>query len=471
MNEYLRRDDVYKSAWDIGVAARLRLESKQNAGFTDAGSNWDFSDRPQDDNGNTYSLLRLMPRVGFTGRRWAFLVEGRSSYSFNDERFNATAPGLGLAENDTGLDLHQAYLFLGNHKEFPVSVKIGRQDLFYGDHRLVGHFRWNNNARVFDAVKVRWQNPLCGIDFFTGGLVYHRQGRFNESNTDDTFSGIYSTFPTLSSRELFEAYVLKRNVQRRIALDDWSRIPAPFRFPGSQTLYTAGVRVRSKPNAYGRWDYSVEAMHQFGERASVFPATTVAAALAAPRLDHSAFALVVQGGYTWSEHPWQPRVGVIYSHGSGDRDASDSRSGTFQNLFPTNHLFYGYMDLSSLQNIHDVRLVATFKPTPSLSVAVEGHVQSLATTSDYWYNIAGVPRNVATAANPVASGRGYRINPSYENELGQEIDVVLGWAFSPHSQVELGLSRYFRGSYIKQSLRAVGSSDANYMYLQLTSNL
>jgi hypothetical protein len=32
------------------------------------------------------------------------------------------------------------------------------------------------------------------------------------------------------------------------------------------------------------------------------------------------------------------------------------------------------------------------------------------------------------------------------------------------------LSHYFRGDYIKQSLKAVGSKDANYAYLQTTFN-
>jgi len=46
---------------------------------------------------------------------------------------------------------------IGNHKEFPVSLKVGRQELSYGEERLVGAFAWNNIGRVFDAVKVRWQ--------------------------------------------------------------------------------------------------------------------------------------------------------------------------------------------------------------------------------------------------------------------------------------------------------------------------
>ena len=79
INEYLRAKDVYLSAWDIGVNVRLREEVKDDAGFTDAGSNWDFSKRLVDDNNNRYLLTRVMPRVGYTGKWVNFLVEGRSS--------------------------------------------------------------------------------------------------------------------------------------------------------------------------------------------------------------------------------------------------------------------------------------------------------------------------------------------------------------------------------------------------------
>ncbi len=469
LNESLRSSDPYLSAWDLGANLRIRTEDKAEAGATDAGSNWDFSKRPQDDNQNRYTLLRVMPRVGYTGRWFAATVEGRSSYSYGDERFNATAPGQGLAERDGPLDIHQAFVFIGNHKEFPVSLKLGRQELSYGDQRLVGHFRWNNNARTFDALKLRWQNPIFGVDVFTGSLVYNDHNNLNQSNTQDVFSGAYFNFPTLASNELVEAYFLARNVGRGIVTDNWSGVPAPFRFPAPQDVYTAGLRIKSKPNAYGPFDYGLEVMYQFGNRTAVFPATPVAAALAAPRLDHRAYALVTQSGYTWTESWGQPRLALIYSYGSGDKSAGDGKSGTFQNLFPTNHLFYGYMDLSSLQNLHDIRVAYTLKPTPTTSLALEFHLHYLAKTSDFWYNVAGAPRNFTGAA--VGSGRGYRINPSYSHELGQEIDFVGGWSVTHYAQIELGLSHYFRGNYIKQSLSAVGSRDASYAYLQLTINL
>ena len=468
-NEKLRATNVYMGAWDIGANYRVRFEDKLGAGTTDAGSNWDFSQRAIDDNNNRYLLSRFMPRVAYTGKRLAFTLEGRASSSLGDERYLATAPGKGLTENDAGMDVHQAFVFIGNHKEFPLSLKIGRQELAYGDQRLVGHFRWNNNARTFDALKVRWQNPLFGVDVFTGGVVYNDSHNLNRSNSQDHFSGAYFNFPTLLKNEIAEAYLFARNVERGIATDNWTGVPAPFRSPGAQDIYTAGLRVKSKPNAYDPIDYGVETMYQFGNRTAVFPATAPAAALAAPRLDHHAFAAVLQAGYTWTERTQQPRLALIYSFGSGDKNATDTKSGTFQNLFPTNHLFYGYMDLSSLQNLHDVRLAYTVKPTVTSTIALEGHSHFLSRTTDFWYNVAGVPRNVATAA--VGSGGSYRINPSYSKHVGEELDLVGAWTFRPYAQIEAGACRYFRGDYIKQSLAAVGSKDASYFYVQLTLNL
>jgi hypothetical protein len=472
LNENFRARDVYLSAWDIGGSVRFRGEVKDDAGFTDAGSNWDFSKRPNDDNNNRYLLSRVMPRIAYSSKWVSATLEGRSSYSIGDERYGAAAVGKGLAENDSGMDVHQAFILLGNHKEFPVSVKLGRQELAYGDQRLVGHFRWNNNARTFDALKVRWQNPLFGVDLFTGGVVYNDSHNLNKSRPKDRFSGAYFNFPALpgvSEKSLVEAYLFARNVRRPIVTEDWSGVAAPFRLPGAQDLYTAGLRLKSKANAFGPWDYGIELMQQFGSRTAVFPATSAAAALAAPRLSQQAYAAVLQAGYTWTESPHQPRLAFLYSLGSGDKDTTDTKSQTFQNLFPTNHLFYGYMDLSSLQNLHDLRLAYTWKPNPVSVIALEAHSHFLARTTDFWYNVAGVPRNVTTAA--VGSGGSYRLNPSYSRHVGNELDLVAAWTVKPYAQVEAGASHYFRGQYIKQSLSAVGSKDASYFYLQLTLTL
>jgi len=484
INEAFRGSNPYLSAWDIGVNVRERFEGKDDAGFTYSGQNADFrltGPGATVDNNNSYFLTRFMPRVGYTDKWYAFTIEGRSSGSAGDERgdqrvaADATKPGRALAENDKDLNLHQAFIFIGNHKEFPLSLKLGRQELVYGDQRSLGHFRWNNNARTFDAAKLRYQSKYFGVDAFTGGLVYNDNNNFNRSHLNaDHFSGLYFNFPTLATNEIVEAFLYSRNVtvaSARVNLDavnnPYAGVAAPFRNPGKQDLYTGGLRVKSKPLAYGAWDYGVELMHQFGNRASTGPVALSAVVAGAARLHQNAYAAILQGGYTWTNSAWQHRLGLTYSYASGDKSATDQTSQTFQNLFATTHLFYGYMDLNSLQNLNDLRLAYTFKPKNNMSVGLEGHLHSLDRTTDAWYNVAGVAR-AGGAAN---AGTGYAISPNFSKQLGQELDAYFGWHFIPSTQLEVGVSRYFRGNYIKQSLAIPGSKNANYVYVQVTLSL
>jgi Alginate export len=165
-------DDYLKTAapdligWDFGVNDRLRSENKADGGTTHAGSNFDFSAASPTDNSNDYWMNRLFLRADYKSDWFTFFVEGRSSYSFGDDRFTATSPGKNLAEDDGPLQLQMAYLGFGNLKNFPVTVKVGRQELIYGDQRLVGNAFWLNIPHTFDAVKVRYQDSFFGVDVF-----------------------------------------------------------------------------------------------------------------------------------------------------------------------------------------------------------------------------------------------------------------------------------------------------------------
>ncbi len=493
VNDYLRAQDPYANQWNIGVNIRGRYEGKDEAGFTAAGQNWDFSSAgvgETRDNNNHYFLTRIMPRVGYTGKWFEAFVEGRSSSSYDDERENnAPATGLtpaaslaarrdvALTENDSDMNLHQAYLFVGNHKEFPLSAKIGRQELAYGDQRQVGGFRWNNNARSFDAVKLRAQTQWFGVDAFTGGVVQNDNHNFNKSHPDtDLFSGLYFNFPSIGAftdKNIVEAYYFNRDVDRDSATEDWRGVPVPFRNPVVQDLDVYGVRVKSKPGAYGPWDYTAEFIYQGGSinnqnattLGAIGPVAGPAIVAGAREREQKAYAAIAQLGYTWTESSMQPRLSFTYSYASGDKNRLDGTSGTFQNLFATTHLHYGYMDLSSLQNLQDFRTAITFKPASTLTVALEHHYQLLATTEDYWYNVGGVARNGGGYGLPGSGAVG--TSP----ELGNEVDLVIGWYPALWCHVELGVSHYFAGRYIEQSLDDNGgTNDASYVYLQTTLN-
>src|SRR5262245_61115347 len=239
INDWLRKDDPSMAAWDIGVRTRLRYEVRDNFGIAGSPGSMDFRAEGADVD-NAYLLYRIRPRVGYTGEWFNFLVEGRYSGSTSDDR----NPNL---ESDF-MDLHQAYIGVGNHKEFPVSAKIGRQELSYGDERLIGAFGWNNIGRVFDAAKLRWQNSWFGADFFTGRVVIPDDNNFNVPNDYDWFSGMYASTRKIP-KQTTEFYFLSRNAnaQARFA-QNGSLIP----LPSARDIYTIGLRVKSNPGDWGK---------------------------------------------------------------------------------------------------------------------------------------------------------------------------------------------------------------------------
>jgi alginate export protein len=455
LNEYLRDIDPYMNQWDFGGNLRVRYENKQGYGIPGIAGSVDFRSQGAKVD-NDYILTRTRLHVGYMDKWWNAYVEGQSSTANNDARYAyANAPAIpGTVklkdegpESDT-VDLHQAYLGVGDLKEFPLSAKVGRQELSYGEERLIGAFGWNNIGRSFDAAKMRWQNEWFGADFFTGHPVIPQDGKFDVDNDHDWLSGIYAT-STKIPKTILDVYFLSRNADRQ-AIND---VPSPqFPQPTARDIYTIGGRLKSKPGEIGDFDYAVEGAYQFGD----FAPTATAA-----RLTQNAFMFVAQGGYTFSDLWATPRLGLEYDYGSGDGNSADGTHGTFDNLFPTNHKFYGSMDFVSLQNIQDAGVNLTLKPTSRMSVAIMGNAFWLANTDDYFYNVTGAPRTTG----------GYGIHPNYNPFVGSELSVVAGYALTRFAQIEAGYGHFFTGKYIQQSLAGVGgATDANYVYVQTSIN-
>lgn len=440
LNDYLRDLTPALTNWDIGGQVRARFESKSGFAVPGAGANAvDFSQLTPD---NNYWLLREKLHVGWKPTSWLNLYgEGRNSVSYDDKR--RPEP-----EEDV-IDLNQAYFVLGNAKEFPITAKVGRQELSYGDERLVGAFDWNNIGRVFDAVKLRYENDTLWVDAFTSRVVLANDGVFNVDNDYDWFSGLYASTRTIIPKQETQLYFLARNTSPQSPTATTGSPQAGG--PTARDIYTTGLRFKSLPGQFGGWDYDAELAGQFGS----FYSTTLT-----NDLDHLAFAAHAAGGYTWKDTSWSPRLGLEYNYASGDNSPTDGDHGTFENLFPTNHKFYGYMDFVSWQNIHNVRFTSAVKPVKGLTVTLDYHLFWLAETSDYFYAVNGSARTTG----------GYGITPNNGSFAGSEIDLVATYVFKNWLNVQAGYGHFFRGDYVKESLTASGSQDANWFYGQLTLN-
>ena len=439
INDWLREQSPAFSAWDIGGQFRLRYESKDNAGFV---ASRDFTRNL--DHSNDYLLLREKIHVGYRPLNWlGVFVEGRDASSHSDKR--DPSPDV-----DT-FDLHQASISVGDVNKFPMSLKIGRQELVYGDERFAGTADWGNTGRSFDALKVRFENELLSVDAFSGRVVVPYDHHFNEANDYDWFSGVYASTRQLASWQETQLYCLSRNASAQAPNAAATGIPGA---PGSaRDIYTLGARLKSLPGKLRGWDYSAEVARQFGSVSQ-----------SGVRRDLEALAADATAGYTWTKAFGSPRLGIGYTFASGDRDPNDGRSETFELLFGTNHRFYGVMDLWGLRNIHSGRVTGSIKPLKRLSLSAEYHSLWLADTRDFFY----------TESGPGRIGNGYGRNPQFDSYVGSELDVLADYPVTPYLNIQLGYGHFFVGDYIRQSVNSApatgGSQDANWFYAQVRFN-
>lgn len=394
---------------------KIRFESREN--------NFDFNDSVDSLTDDSWFLNRARLGMKFSPTPFISLyVQGQDTREWDSDRPDIIG-SLGAEGNDS-FDLRQAYIEIGGAKK-GLSAKIGRQTLLYGDERLVGPLEWANQSRTFDAVKLRYAADKWWVEAFASSVVKFTDGDFNESDwlddsdtRDQTFSGLYFSTTALG-KQTTDLYLFH--------LDEETA-------SGGTSFVTLGTRMKSTPGEFNGWDYDTEMAFQTGD---------------VKGRELTAFAGHWATGYTFAGHAWKPRIGLEYNYGSGDGNAADGDVDTFQNLFPTNHKFYGYMDVFSWQNVHNAAITLTAAPTKKLKAQLDYHMFWLADTSDGWYRANGT-----TLVRP--------INSAADSYAGSEVDLTLTYKASKNLTLMAGYSHFFAGDY----LEATGASDdADFGYV------
>ena len=394
--------------FELGVELRLRNEIRDNADFTAAD---DF------DHFLGYRL-RLHLRAELHPDLTAY-VQAQDVWLF-DARGDKVI-------HDLATNLHQAYFDWKPAGSERWSLRVGRQELIYGEERLVGAFGWDNVGRSFDGLRLRFLQGAWSSDFFSSRQVdVRRAGARRRAGFQDLHGGYFTRAPRDAvTRTEFYGLFLRDGLRSAGELN---------RAAESTRLFTAGLRRVHQPKT--GWRYSAEHAWQFGFRGPDA---------------HRAAMLVATGGYAWGGRR-QPRLQVEYSFATGDRDPRDGRSREFHNLFPTNHIFYGYADLAGLRNLHDFRLTAAAALHPKLLVEADYHRFLLAAKRGPWRNAGG---RVLGFDATGAAGR----------DLGQEWDLTV--RLPAHKRINLmgGYSILLPGAFAR---RTRGPENHHFGYLQTT---
>jgi len=370
-----------------------------------------------------YSMLRT---------RFAARVDPTANVSvvlqLQDSRVLGTETNSRVASTVDQFDLHQGYLQLaGTWRTSDVALRAGRQEIVFGNERLVGAANWTNAGRTFDGVRaLATAKGPGGADRWsatTFAAIMEENGR--------RFGGIASGAPTLPDHFVAGAY-LTRGAPQKPGVDVTLLYDggAQYRTFANADRATLDARLRAALPAGLRLE--LEGAAQTGTQALVDTAgkqsgQSVRAWLLGARLARTVNRAVVTLG-----------ADAL----SGDAAPKDSRYTAFSTMFATNHPFYGLMDVigdpaatTKERGLHDAFATVALSVTPTFAPRVELHRFTLATGND--------------------------------RALGVESDLVAPVKLPANTTLDLGLSLFRNGTAAPALALGAPGTMKRWLYVQL----
>ncbi len=295
-----------------------------------------------------------------------------------------------LAPPTNTIDLHQAYFKISDLFGAPLALTVGRQEMAYGNQRLIGSVGWHPRGRTFDGGVLAYETETVSVDLFAARLA----DRFTTppgGEGSENLLGVYSSW-ALAEAQTLEVFAILDNDTEDV--NDENRL----------TRFTPGGTLRG---SFSRISYTVEGAYQTG----TMQGTSIGASLLSATADY-------RFGTAGA-----PSLGAGYTRLSGDADPSDDELGTFNTLFATNHKFYGYMDYflsipdHAPGGLQDLHVTGSTPLTEATSVRAKFH-------------------HFTQTAAPAG------VSPDV---YGQELDLTLRYQFADPVSVTVGASTFFPG--------------------------
>jgi hypothetical protein len=312
-----------------------------------------------------------------------------------------------------------------------------REELLFGNQRLVSPLDWANARRTFDLMPhLLYRGKTWAVDAFWSRPNVILPRALNQPNYAMQFFGTYLTY--LGRRnQIYDAYYLG-------ALADESNV-TPFNGErGALQVHTLGIRWQGIRD---EWLWEGEAAYQFGVHRDAATGRDV---------DRNAGMVTAGAGRRFSDLPLEPELWFYFDFASGDPRPGSGSYSTFNQLFPLGHKYFGYMDIVGRQNILDPNVNLKLNLGKRANLLLWYHNFHLASARDALYNAAGTP----IRRSPLGTAGRY---------VGDELDVVLTFVVNPNSDWQFGLSHFWAGPFVQQTATTPAQAeDGSFFYTQFT---
>jgi hypothetical protein len=396
--------DDPNSYLSLGLNLRERVESTQVAPFGIGNPH-----------ANTYLIERLEVHADIhPNANWQIFVQLQDDRAFGKDIITPV--------DKNPLDLEQAFVTYSNDVGGgDLKVRIGRQQMGFDLQRFIGVRDGPNVRQSFDAVWVDWERSHWRFITFWSHPV---------QNVPD------EPFDDFSSRALqYGGFRIERN---DVGPGKLSAYYSRYEADSAHYLDGGGNERRDNVDlryaiARGALDWDFEGMRQTGRVGSK---------------EIRAWAVGSQGGYTFKEARWSPRIGLQVDLASGDQRQGDGTIGTFNPLFP-NAYYFTLASTPTYANLIHVRPSLELHPRRDLRIIARVGLQWRQTTADAVYVIPDRPV-------PGTAGQPGRWTGLYEQ-------VRAEWTINPHWAAAVEGVQYQVGDVIRRA----GGLNANYLSVEL----
>jgi hypothetical protein len=356
-----------------------------------------------------------------------------------------------------------------------LSVKAGRQYVVFGNQSLFGAFDWSNTGFSHDGVMLQYSTKAW--DSYAGwfrtsesdlgqavpvGSLGPNIGpspvNNGSANQDSDIFIFYNQIKSVPGFLIEPYYFLYSN---RYNSEDNRGQGLGTPKHSNQTRHNIGNRTEMR---MGNFDAINETIWQFGAMGDNND-VALAGQGNQKNLSINAWATRNWIGYTHYQSAWKPRLAFNFDYASGDGRANCTFTGsttpcetanTFENMYPTNQIHMGYIDVQAWKNMMSPSVNFQFRPSKDDHIEIWATSLNLANTKDNWYR--------ATQGVYVFS----KTNNN-KRHIGDEVDFAWTHLFMDGKlSFQAVYGHMFAGGYIAENLG--NSADQDWAYVQLWMN-
>ncbi len=319
------------------------------------------------------------------------------------------------------LELFDASIQIKDFLTNGLSLVLGRQRIYYGDHRIFGPGNWGNSIGwIWDAVHFTYKKKDDFFSAWYGRTKFKDPDEFSPFFTDHIYQGvgIYSHFKTSDNGAAEPFFAWKNSLYHDVTPEENS--------------FQYGMRLYEKSFHGINYDFTLAERRGNKGNKSI-----------------NAYAYVAKIGYIFENIPMKPNFVIGRVFASGDSNPNDKTINTYTKIFgSTIGEHYGSLNIMSWSNLVDNQVDLYFEPAHKFHVKIAYHNFSLDEAKDTWafYKYKNKPGNNYT-------------------HLGDEIDFQLKYNYLKNLQFHFIYAYFKAGDFVKYN---VEDNNASTFFMECT---